>query len=1257
MSTVGQRQDYTFRSGVTYVITSPIQLFGKTTIEGGAIIKFDYNYAYPCLLVMGTLDCRGGDYNPAVLTSVDDNTFGFAEPDSTGSPQPVFTGVPFLDLTYAGNVSLSHLRFRYADMAVGAPDFARLDVWDCQFVQCYAGVVNEFGGADGFHNVLFSGCVDAVAGNTNAYAVEMEQVTADVSNVWDSTVSPSRLALTNSIIFGRIGSGSAYSAQSVTVAPDAAQFQTNGAGKYYLAADSSLRRSGSTNISPRLLTELPQKTTTPPLAFPQLMNLSGNLTLAPQVVRYTNGAPDRGYYYDALDYTVAYMTVYGNLTVEPGTAIGVRNEPVSGQSSYTYWGLDLRENSSVVSHGMPNRPNIFADTQTVQEQDEYASSSLLVPDFQGSSSDAAPTMDFRFNRLYAPAGGFQVWGGDWEFVYYGDNLASYDSLVNWTMRDCELHGGRISLGLPYSSMDLTQYYGSGAVDWENNLFESVNISLNPATWRRNGVVNFDEAFTARNNLFKGANWMALEPVPASAGDWTFTDNLFDGIDFQTDPAAPLNFDFNGYRPLPAAQTLSNTMSDVLSLTANDSTALVSATNNLGGLHEVYLDYALPYASGVFGNYYLTTVTPLWQAGSRTAGDAGLSQYTTFISQAKDSASQPVNIGLHYVAATNSLPLDTDGDGVPDYVEAEHGTDPNNAMTDGVTNDTYNVAYDDVDLSGNGLVGRIKKALSQNPLDPSNPLTLRQVITGDEPDVVTFEVPINYNALTSIGGVNLNVNGVDVEFEDFTNASDGNTLLIWNTTYQSPGQDYLQAQLTINNAGDDAAVVTGVGTIAPFNSTNAMQFFAADSLFDANTAFLDAQLPAQYAGQDVSYTIQLNDPSTTPPTPLKTITGSTSGGTIQETWNLVEDDNVTAFAGDSFTATFSTAFPDSTTGKNTKTFNKVVTTEQIGQHDGFDFVYMYMPTDNSLAFDYGKYYGNEGYIWLAMLDPVDTLLSPQTVSGGSGNYYTSSFNTYDDQNFAGQPGAPGYCDSMYEITNSTGGLYASMSDGNTKNFYCKAHGNAVSMASYTPNASTTPSCAIYSSKVADILGNHWNPRNGKNGGLRVTNPYRFVFLDGCSTASVGWRRAFGIMPIWASSQSAIYHLGEQAFVAWATTNTTWIGGVSTTNGSDYNASINLATAFARNLANDFYYNWMNNVPLASCIATASNPQDGSAPFPVPQYKNQSFTVSGNDFLGPYNYYFKTNTWTSPIYVIGHSGLMRYGNKPEQDNQYHDPADHP
>ena len=222
---------------------------------------------------------------------------------------------------------------------------------------------------------------------------------------------------------------------------------------------------------------------------------------------------------------------------------------------------------------------------------------------------------------------------------------------------------------------------------------------------------------------------------------------------------------------------------------------------------------MPYANGPFGDYYLSTVTPLWRAGSRTAADAGLTQYTAFANQRKDASNLPVNIGLHYVAATNSLPLDSDGDGVPDYVEVQYATDPNIPMTDGTTNDAYNVAYDDVDLSGNGLVGRIKKALGLNPTNSINPLTLKQVGIDATNGIVTFELPVSYATMTNIGSVNLNLNGIDVTLEDFLQATNGNTLLNWNTLYDPPGQHYLQAEINITGTGDDFAITSGKGVLA------------------------------------------------------------------------------------------------------------------------------------------------------------------------------------------------------------------------------------------------------------------------------------------------------------------------------------------------------------------------------------------------------------------------------------------------------------
>jgi hypothetical protein len=115
-------------------------------------------------------------------------------------------------------------------------------------------------------------------------------------------------------------------------------------------------------------------------------------------------------------------------------------------------------------------------------------------------------------------------------------------------------------------------------------------------------------------------------------------------------------------------------------------------------------------------------------------------------------------------------------------------------------------------------------------------------------------------------------------------------------------------------------------------------------------------------------------------------------------------------------------------------------------------------------------------------------------------------------------------------------------------------------------------------------------------LNTKNPYRFVFLDGCSTASKkDWRRAFGIYPLDAPSQAARNHVGPQAYVGWANTNTGWF---NFSNDSDN--AINVSTAYAQTLA-DFYENWMNKIPLKKCIDAASVPAENRAPFPVPQNK--------------------------------------------------------
>lgn len=84
-----------------------------------------------------------------------------------------------------------------------------------------------------------------------------------------------------------------------------------------------------------------------------------------------------------------------------------------------------------------------------------------------------------------------------------------------------------------------------------------------------------------------------------------------------------------------------------------------------------------YLRGPLGKYYLPSTSSLINAGTPTANLVGLYHYTTQTNQLKEGTSTN-DISFHYVALdTNGAPMDTDGGGVPDFIE--------NAAGDGSTN--------------------------------------------------------------------------------------------------------------------------------------------------------------------------------------------------------------------------------------------------------------------------------------------------------------------------------------------------------------------------------------------------------------------------------------------------------------------------------------------------------------------------------------------------------------------------------------------
>jgi hypothetical protein len=98
--------------------------------------------------------------------------------------------------------------------------------------------------------------------------------------------------------------------------------------------------------------------------------------------------------------------------------------------------------------------------------------------------------------------------------------------------------------------------------------------------------------------------------------------------------------------------------------------------SIGGANDVK-GTSFNWESSWFGNYYLPTNSPLILKGSTTANLLGLYHFTTQTNQTIEGDSI-VDIGYHYVATdAYGNPLDSNGDGIPDYIEDANG----NGLTD------------------------------------------------------------------------------------------------------------------------------------------------------------------------------------------------------------------------------------------------------------------------------------------------------------------------------------------------------------------------------------------------------------------------------------------------------------------------------------------------------------------------------------------------------------------------------------------------
>jgi uncharacterized repeat protein (TIGR03803 family) len=591
-------------------------------------------------------------YRPVILTARDDNTVGAEITGSTGSPSGYY-GDPMLDISYAGEQTISNFRISWAEQAV-IIDNSAADFYDGQFVNCLNGVTGGFTETY-FGNVLFANVLTNFDNFAEATVVAQNATFSGSACFWGQSIAtPFTFGVTNcifsmvtnfdsyptsatNIVGANNGSyGSPWDGAGVYAAPGGAYpFETVGAAGYYLTSSSAFRGGGTTNIDPFLLSDLRARTTWPPIVYEET-NISSLGVLGPQAQRDTNTYIDLGYHYSALDYVFGGCDLYSNLTVEAGTAVGWFQETnLLLPDSYVAqpYSISLNGGASLSFNGTASQPCYFANYVMVQEgaNGNWTSNGYfggIV--FNGDGSPPVPRLSANFTIWTLDSGVDNFFRDDWV-----NGMAGF--------QNCEFYDGGIS------SYDM-QYF-----DFTNCLFFRDIITLWGDQYNHAAT-----SLTNENCTYYNGGMVLCRLSGESATFWQIENSAFDGTAFGTNDTyrGSTNYTFFNYN----SYNTNNLSWQSYSL---PNVSAVGIFETAGSNNLMVTNYN--WQSGFLGDFYAPPTSPVTDRGSTNANLLGLYWFTTQTSQAIESNST-VDIGYHYVATdTNGNPLATYGTGVPNYI--------------------------------------------------------------------------------------------------------------------------------------------------------------------------------------------------------------------------------------------------------------------------------------------------------------------------------------------------------------------------------------------------------------------------------------------------------------------------------------------------------------------------------------------------------------------------------------------------------------
>lgn len=207
----------------------------------------------------------------------------------------------------------------------------------------------------------------------------------------------------------------------------------------------------------------------------------------------------------------------------------------------------------------------------------------------------------------------------------------------------------------------------------------------------------------------------------------------------------------------------------------------------------------------------------------------------------------------------------------------------------------------------GFAGRpLKELLGKgNTLGRTNAtleelLTLKQVKTGEEPEVVTFELPIQYDTMTNIGSLQLLIDpevrravrtwdaepAARPEFHRVIKGTNGNCRIQWSTIFISPGKHFLMTEFAVEGHGpgyseDEWYVVHG--PMAPFEITNVCYFDIVSTTYDPTNG---GALYAFLAESNATYEVELKAASGQH---VRGFKGKTTNGVVDIRWDAKDEE--------------------------------------------------------------------------------------------------------------------------------------------------------------------------------------------------------------------------------------------------------------------------------------------------------------------------------------------------------------------------------